>query len=595
MSCGGAGPVSCSRSRMARVARLDTDEVGVLIIGAGAAGLRAAIELRSRRVDCLVLGKRAHGDAHTRWAAGGINAALGTHDADDRWEVHLADTLREGHFVCDPRAVELLCRHAPARVRELHAWGCAFNETPDGRLDQRYFGAQTFRRTCFVGDRTGEAILSALVARAEALGVPWRDGVFVTRLLVERGRVRGALGVDIDTGRFVVLRARAVVLAAGGCTSLYHRSSSRADENTGDAAALALEAGATLRDMEFVQFHPTGMIDPPAMRGRLVTEAVRGEGGRLFNAAGERFMERYSPKRMELDARDVVARAIYQEIHEGRGTPGGAVLLDISHRDAAFIRERLPKIAGQFLEQGVDIAASPMEVAPTAHYSMGGIAVDFNTGATTVPGLFAVGEATAGVHGANRLGGNSLAETLVFGRITGAFLADNRRRRRPAPANETVAAAHFDALATLAAARGREDPEQLAGELGAMLWAHAGIIRSGAGLRGGIEKLEALRARAEQVACDGPASGSFRWALTLRFMLLAAEALLRSALLREESRGAHFRSDAPREHPRWQVNVLCGRTPAGELRLWTQAVPALPPEFLEIVQSGPATSYHMLE
>jgi succinate dehydrogenase / fumarate reductase, flavoprotein subunit len=580
---------------MARVASLQHEEVGVLIVGAGAAGLRAAIELRSRGVDCLVLGKRAHGDAHTRWAAGGINAALGTHDPDDRWEAHLADTLREGHFVCDPRAVELLCRHAPARVLELHAWGCAFSETPEGKLDQRYFGAQSFRRTCFAGDRTGEAILSTLVTRAEALGVPWRDGIFITRLVVERGRVRGALGIDIETGGFVVLHARAVLLAAGGCTSLYHRSSSRPDENTGDAAALACEAGATLRDMEFVQFHPTGMIKPPAMRGRLVTEAVRGEGGRLFNAAGERFMQRYSPDRMELDARDVVARAIYHEIHEGRGTSDGAVLLDISHRDAAYIQERLPKIAGQFLEHGVDITAAPMEVAPTAHYSMGGIAVDFNTGATAVEGLFAVGEATAGVHGANRLGGNSLAETLVFGRITGAFLADTLGRGRTAPADEAAIGAHFDALSALAAARGREDPEQLASELGAMLWAHAGIVRSGAGLRSGIEELATIRARAGQAACDGPASRSFLWALNLRFMLQASEALLRSALLREESRGAHFRSDAPQEDARWQVNVLCRRTDSGETHLWKETVPPVPLEFQEVVYSSQPTGYHLLE
>jgi succinate dehydrogenase / fumarate reductase, flavoprotein subunit len=584
--------------------RFDTAETPVLIIGAGAAGLRTAIELAAAGVRCLVIGKRRHGDAHTRWAAGGINASLGTRDPADRWELHFADTVREGHFVCDPAAVELLCRESPDRVRELHAWGCPFSETDDGRLDQRYFGAQSYRRTCFAGDATGDAILSTLVARAQAVGVPYRENLFVSRILVEDGEACGAIGHDMDTGRFVAIRAGAVVLAAGGCTSAYQRSSSRRDENNGDAAALAYDAGATLRDMEFVQFHPTGMVHPPELRGRLVTEAVRGEGGRLYNADGERFMERYSPDKLELDARDVVARAIYREIQEGRATAAGAVLLDISHRDACFIRERLPEIAATFAEQEIDISREPMEVAPTAHYAMGGVRVDFATGATDVPKLFAVGEATAGVHGANRLGGNSLAETVVFGRVTGAFLAARMRDARAHPATPPVPRdvdRHIAELERLARADGEHDPQQVAHDIGSVLWQHAGIVRDGDGLREGLAQLDELARRASRCGADGSRSESFAWLLNTRFMLRTAEMILRSALLREESRGAHFRADAPEDDPHWQRTIACRRDGTGEgkddsrIQLTTHAVPEIPVALQPALQQRVDSDYHHLE
>jgi succinate dehydrogenase / fumarate reductase, flavoprotein subunit len=595
-----------------------TIEAPVLIIGAGAAGLRAAIELRSRGVDCLVLGKRAHGDAHTRWAAGGINASLGTRDAADSWQRHFADTIREGHFVCDPQAVELLCRDAPERIHELRAWGCAFNETADGRLDQRYFGAQTFRRTCFVGDRTGEAILDALVQRARDLEVPWREHIYIFRILTTDGRAAGALGLDLETGARIVFRSDVVVLAAGGCTSVYQRSTSRSDENNGDAAALAYDAGAVLRDMEFVQFHPTGMVEPAELRGRLVTEAVRGEGGRLYNAGGERFMERYSPARLELDARDVVARSIFREIREGRGTPAGAVLLDVSHHDDQFIQERLPKVAASFAEHGVDISRQPMQVAPTAHYAMGGVRVDFDTGATTVPGLFAVGEATAGLHGANRLGGNSLAETVVFGRRTGAYLAKRASRLPAVRVDEGQVHAGLAALERVMGGDGKYDSLSLAAELGTLLWEHAGIIRNQRELEDGLERLTDLQQRARSVGCDaadsGPHDGSGTGpdgspdgspagstdprcvsALNLRFMLHTAEAVLRGALLREESRGAHFRDDHPESKAEWERSILCGRAPDGRMRLRTEAIPAIPPELEAVVREDVEPDYHHLE
>lgn len=574
----------------------ETLRTEVLIVGAGAAGLRTAIELRRHGIDCLVVGKREHGDAHTVWAAGGINASLGNVDPEDRWDIHGADTLKEGHYICDPRAVELLAKHAPERVRELEAWGANFSKTEDGRINQRYFGAQSYRRTCFVGDRTGEAILGTLVSKAKDVGVAYRQNLFISKLLKRDGRVVGAAGFDMDKGNFVVVNAKATVLAAGGLTALYYRSSSRKDENTGDAAALAYEAGATLKDMEFVQFHPTGMIKPEPMSGRLVTEAVRGEGGRLFNREGERFMERYSPEQMELDARDVVARANYQEIQAGRGTEDGGVFLDISHRDAGFIRERLPKIYGQFKEHGVDITQQPMEVAPTAHYVMGGVKIDFDTGETTVPGLFAVGEAVAGVHGANRLGGNSLAETVVFGQIVGQHLARQVDAMPSLLPDEGEVQAQLTHLAELSRANGDVTVDELIDELGELLWDHAGIVRTAEGLERGLKKLGTLQSSAASIAVNSDlTSVAFEYACNLRFMLLAAEAILRGALLRDESRGAHHRSDAPMRKAQWEKNILYARDGTGAMKLWTAPVAEVPPEIRKALAEEHALDYHHLE
>ncbi len=392
----------------------------MLVIGTGAAGLRAAIELVQTGVQVLCVGKRRRDDAHTVLAAGGINAALGTMDPEDTWEQHAADTLREAYGLADPRSVEVLCREAPTAVDELVRWGAQFAREDDGRLTQRFFGAHTFRRTSFAGDYTGREIQRALVRRAGELGVPIRDDVYVTRLLVHEGRVFGAYGFDIDDGSRLVIIADAVILAAGGHTRIWRRSTSRRDENTGDAMRLAAEAGCRLRDMELVQFHPTGMVFPEASAGTLVTEAVRGEGGILRNATGERFMERYDPARLELSTRDRVAFANYTEISEGRGTEHGGVLLDVSHLGRDTVLSRLPRMYRQFIDLAmIDITRAPMEVAPTAHYSMGGVWVTPVSHETDVEGLYAVGECASGVHGANRLGGNSLAECMVFGRIVG--------------------------------------------------------------------------------------------------------------------------------------------------------------------------------
>ena len=571
-------------------------ETDVLIVGAGAAGLRAAIELAREGVDVLVLGKRRHGDAHTVWAAGGINASLGNLDPDDRWEIHAADTIGEGHFVNDPRAVEILAREAPERILELHDWGCPFSLTQDGELNQRYFGAQSFRRTCFAGDRTGEAIMGTLVAKAKEEGVSYREDVYVTKLLKSGERVNGAAGFDMRSGRRLLFGARAVVLAAGGYTSIYRRGSSRPDENNGDAMALAYEAGAALKDMEFVQFHPTGMIEPEEMDGRLVTEAVRGEGGRLYNSEGERFMERYSPKHMELDARDVVARANYREIRNGRGTPDGAVLLDISHRDPGYIKDRLPNMYEQFMEQGVDITGEPMKVSPTAHYGMGGVEVDPRTGATAVDGLFAVGESAAGVHGANRLGGNSLAETVVFGKILGGHLAGALDDLPPAPLDWEATREHFAALGALADT-GDPESEDLIDELRGLVWDHAGIVRTGDGLREGIGKLRDLKGRVSKLRGSGtPADGrGLERVFNLRAMLVAAEAVMRGALAREESRGAHHREDFPEESDGWRKNILCARLDGDNMHLWTEPVGEVPAEIQRALDEDYSLDYHYLE
>jgi Succinate dehydrogenase/fumarate reductase, flavoprotein subunit len=553
--------------------------VPVLVIGAGAAGARVAIELKEQGVEPLVIGKRDYGDAHTTWAAGGINAALGSRDPEDDWRIHAADTLREGHFLNDPHAVELVAREMPNRIRELVDWGMPFARTEDGQIQQRYFGAQSFRRTCFVGDHTGEAMLETLVDKAQSLSIPYRENVMITRLLSDGDRVEGAVGFDMKTADNLCFVTDQVVVAAGGSSAMYNRHSSRDEENNGDGPALALDAGAELLDMEFVQFHPTGMVGDrygDDWDGRLVTEAVRGEGGRLYNAENERFMERYSPDQMELDARDVVARAITQEIREGRGTANGGVYLDISHRDDDYIQDRLPGMVDRFADLGVDITSDPMEVAPTAHYTMGGVDIDPHTGETGVDGLYAVGESTAGVHGANRLGGNSLAETVAVAKPVGQHIAAEVQPRGFATdggsgdvdvITETKtqlslrmraqAEREFAGLTQLEAADGATTAEELLDDLGELLWRDAGIIRDEAGLREAVSELETLRDRISELRIEGDrTTRSFELAVDLGFSLAVAEATLRTALERTESRGAHYRSDYPEMDNQFRESLI---------------------------------------
>ncbi len=578
-------------------------DVSVLVIGAGAAGARAAIELAERGVnDVLVLGKRGHGDAHTTWARGGINGALGTHDSKDDWTIHAADTLKEGHFLNDPEKVETVTEAMPDRLHELDEWGMAFSRTDDGGIDQRYFGAQSFRRTAFAGDHTGESLLDTLVSRAQALNVPYRENVMITKLLSDGDRVYGAVGFDMDSGEFLSFNAGNVVLAAGGYAAIYNRHTSRDDENNGDGPALAYDAGATVMDMEFVQFHPTGMAvdeDDPEWEpwsGRLVTEAVRGDGGRLYNAAGERFMERYSPDQMELDARDVVARAIATEIAEGRGTENGGVRLDISHRDAEFIAERLPRMYDRFADLGVDLAAEPVEVAPTAHYGMGGVRVDAH-GETDLEGLFAIGETMAGVHGANRLGGNSLAETVAYGAVAGERIADRVDGAGTIPdgVTETVLKPHLTDLADTASQDGTHDVDALIADLRDLMWEHAGILRDGASLQDGLDRLKALQEQAGAVRVGPPTDRSFERAIDLGFMLTAAEAVLRGAIERTESRGAHYRTDHPDIDVEWQRNVCFEPADIGRMDPRTEPVGEPSPAVRTALDAGYELEYHQLE
>ena len=521
----------------------------VLIIGSGGAGLRAAIAAHENGCEVMVIGKRIRNDAHTTLAAGGINAALGTVDPDDNWVQHFVDTYQEGYHIGDPKTVEILVKDAPNRVEELVDWGAPFARTADGKLDQRYFGAHTFRRTCYAGDYTGRAILNTLVEKVEQLQIPIIDMTYVSRLLVntQNGQKQcfGAMAFDINSGERTVFLSDSVVLAAGGHTRIWRRSSSRRDENTGDAMRLALNAGCRLSDMEMVQFHPTGMVHPESLSGTLVTEAVRGEGGRLTNSNGERYMEKYDSVRMELSTRDRVALANYTEISEGRGTENNGVYLDISHVDKGIILEKLPRMYRQFMEsQMLDISKHPMEVAPTAHYSMGGVMVDPETHSTGVNGLYAAGECTSGVHGANRLGGNSLAEILVFGKIAGDEASEFSKTLDLQTRNRSViqdAIEELDKLTT----NGEQLARPLQRAVRDIMWEYCGVLRSGDGLEKGLEELMKVKEASADVDVRPSAEGFSDLALALDLLgsIDSAEATIRSAIERKESRGAHQRSD----------------------------------------------------
>ena len=550
----------------------------VLVIGSGAAGLRAAIAAYEAGFQVMVIGKRLRKDAHTVLAAGGINAALGNVDPEDSWEAHFLDTFHEGYRLPDPRMVEILARESPAAILELADWGCRFNRTPDGKLDQRYFGAHRYRRTCYAGDFTGREILYTLDRQVSQMGIPVIEGQYVTQLLVEDGICFGAFAFDADSGERMVYYADAVVLAAGGHTRIWRRSTSRRDENTGDGMYLALQAGCSLIDMEFVQFHPTGMITPEEWAGTLVTEAVRGEGGRLYNKDHERFMQRYDPEHMELSTRDRVALAIYTEIMEGRHGPNGGVFLDISHRGRDFIRAKIPRIYRQFLEaQMLDISEHPMEVSPSAHYSMGGVLVEPETGATEVSGLYAVGEVTGGLHGANRLGGNSLAETVVFGKRVGEAAAEHSRalnKQLRSPAAVHAANEELDSLIQ----EGDELPRLLQRALRDALWEFCGVVRNEERLRRGLDKVAEIQARSANLDLQ-PGSENYRdlWvALDLRSSLTVAEATVRAALERKESRGAHQRQDFPETDENQTLNYTIRQDGEGSFSIQSRPVSPVP-------------------
>jgi succinate dehydrogenase/fumarate reductase flavoprotein subunit len=545
----------------------------VLIIGGGSAGLRAAIEAHDAGSNVLIISKSKKGDPHTTLARGGINAALGTMDPEDNWMVHAADTLREGEFLADYEKVEVLCKNAPDAINELVNWGARFHREENGKLTQRFFGAHTYRRTVFYEDWTGQEIIRVLLDQVIQREIEIVDNVYIAKLLKSSSvgvkgeateEVKGAYGIDFKKKEIMRFECKSIILATGGYTRVYSVSSSRIFENYGEGVALAYEAGVELVDMEMVQFHPTGMVWPEKALGTLATEAIRGEGGILLNSKGERYMKNYYPERMELGPRDVVARATFNEILAGRGTPHGGVWLDVTHLSKEKIMDRLPTMYEQFKNiDGIDISKEKMEVGPTAHYSMGGVLVDMNC-RTKVRGLFAVGEVISQIHGANRLGGNSLLDTVVFGKIAGAGAArfanevTERQKTGSSPLRSKInTQVGFDDGIFVV-----KEPITFRNEIQELMKYNAGIIREETKLRNGLNRILELKSEfyskdniIEEFKID---NDNVALTMQVESSLVVCEAIIRCALMRQESRGAHYRSDFPNtDDEKWKVNIYC--------------------------------------
>jgi succinate dehydrogenase / fumarate reductase, flavoprotein subunit len=565
--------------------KYETHEHDVLIIGAGGAGLRAALGALSQGAKVGVVCKSLLGKAHTVMAEGGLAAAMANVDKADNWRAHFRDTMRGGKLLNNWRMAQLHAQEAPDRVRELEQWGALFDRTESGDILQRAFGGHTFKRLCHVGDRTGLEMIRTLQDRGVQMGFDVFMECTITKLLTDGNGVSGAFGYWRESGRFVTFRAKSIVIATGGIGKSW-KVTSNSWECTGDGMALAYEAGAELLDMEFVQFHPTGMVWPPGVQGILVTEAVRGEGGILRNKNGERFMEKYDPKRMELSTRDVVSRSIYTEVKEGRGTPHGGAFLDISHKDAEYVKRKLPSMYHQFKELAdVDITKGPMEVGPTCHYVMGGIRVDAETGQSSVPGLFAAGEAAGGLHGANRLGGNSLSDLLVFGRRAGLAAAENAKKS-PAPSldNAQIDEAERQVLAPFDRTDG-ENPYTIHHDLQDVMQRLVGIFRTDGDLRQALAELEKLKERAKKMHVEGSRLFNPGWHLSrdLQCMLTVSEACTHAAMARTESRGAHSRLDFPETEAAWGKKNLVIVKKSGAMTLFEAPHGDLPAELAQIL------------
>jgi succinate dehydrogenase / fumarate reductase flavoprotein subunit len=594
------------------MAEYETHEFDVVVIGAGGAGLRAAIEASDQGARTALICKSLLGKAHTVMAEGGIAAAMGNVYPDDNWRVHFRDTMRGGKILNAWRMAQLHAQEAPDRVFELEEWGALFDRTPDGRILQRDFGGHRFARLAHVGDRTGLEMIRTLQHRAVSLGIDVFMECTVMRLLTDDGRVAGALAYWRESGRLVLFRAKAVVIATGGIGKAW-KVTSNSWEYTGDGQALALWAGADLIDMEFVQFHPTGMVWPPSVRGILVTEGVRGDGGVLRNSEGRRFMFDYIPEMFrsetadteeeadrwyddktvrrtpDLLPRDEVARAINAEVKEGRGSPHGGVFLDIAtRRDAEYIKRRLPSMYHQFMQLAdVDITKEPMEVGPTCHYVMGGVRVDPDTQEGTVPGLFAAGEAAGGMHGANRLGGNSLSDLLVFGLRAGRYAAEHAKGLRDLPAvdERQVDAAAGEALLPFERGEG-ENPYTVQQDLQDCMQDLVGIIRTEEELKAALERIAGLKERAGRVRVEGNRQYNPGWhlALDLPSLLTVAECVTLAALERRESRGAHTRDDYPKPDPELgKLNVVLRRRD-GELEVAREPLAEMPDDLKQLFE-----------
>ena len=600
---------------MLDVNELQTIDHDVLVIGAGGAGLRAAIECSAQGLSTGVVSKSLLGKAHTVMAEGGMAAALGNVDSRDNWKVHFRDTMRGGKFLNVWRMAELHAQQAPDRVRELEEWGAVFDRTKEGLISQRNFGGHRYPRLAHVGDRTGLELIRSLQDHGIHQGISFHMECTALELLKDGDRIAGVLCYWRETGRFVVFRCKAVILATGGGGKAWSITSN-SWEYTGDGTAMAYDAGAELMDLEFTQFHPTGMVWPPSVRGTLVTEGVRGDGGILLNNKGERFMfnyisERFAPETAatveeaerwlngdkdarrppELLTRDEVARAITAEVNAGRGSPHGGVFLDIaSRRPADFIKRKLPSMYHQFKELAeVDITKEAMEVGPTLHYFMGGVRVDADTQSTTVPGLFACGECAAGLHGANRLGGNSLSDLIVFGRLAGVGAGDYIRASKSAV--KAPDAQISDAVRRATSILRREtgtNPYLLHEQLEKLMSRYVGIVRTKVDLEKGIEELQTLKASAKDVRAPGASQYNPGWheALALRSLLITSEAVARAALMREESRGAHTRLDFPGERPECLAfNVVTKKGRDGEMHIEKVARPKAPEHLAAIANA----------
>jgi succinate dehydrogenase / fumarate reductase, flavoprotein subunit len=598
-----------------------THEYDVLVIGAGGAGLRAAIEAAAAGAKVGVVCKSLLGKAHTVMAEGGVAAALANVDDRDSWRVHFADTMRGGQYLNNPRMAELHAQEAPARVRELEAWGALFDRTPDGRILQRNFGGHAYPRLAHVGDRTGLEMIRTLQDHGIHKGMDVHMEVTVFRLLKDGKRVAGAFAYDRERGRFRVFHAGAVVLATGGIGRAY-KINSNSWEYTGDGHTLAYDAGAELMDMEFVQFHPTGMVWPPSVRGILVTEGVRGEGGVLKNKEGRRFMfdnipdnykaqtaadeeegwrytqgDKNARRPPELLTRDHVARMILKEVREGRGSPHGGVFLDIAWiksripHGAEHIKRKLPGMYHQFKElAGLDITEEPMEIGPTTHYMMGGVRVEADSQMSSVPGLFAAGECGAGLHGANRLGGNSLSDLLVFGQRAGKYAAEFAQANgKPRLPTDQVEKASADALAPFQPSKNGsgENGFQIQAALQDMMQEKVGIIRTPELVQEALQDIAELRRRAAAVSVEGNREYNPGWhtALDLHSLLTVSEAVARAALERKESRGAHTRHDVTGKDPEWgKVNLVIQKGEDGSMTIRREPLPALRPDLKAIIE-----------
>jgi len=587
--------------------KYETHEYDVIVVGAGGAGLRAAIEASAQDVRTALVCKSLLGKAHTVMAEGGIAAALGNVYPEDNWRVHFRDTMRGGKMLNNWRMAQLHAQEAPARVLELETWGALFDRTKDGRILQRDFGGHRYARLVHVGDRTGLEMIRTLQQHAVHKGIDVFMECTITHLLKDGDRIAGGFGYWRQSGRFVLFKAKAIILATGGIGKAW-KITSNSWEYTGDGLTLALDAGAELIDIECQQFHPTGMVWPPSVRGILVTEGVRGDGGTLKNAAGERFMFQYIPeffraetaeteaeadqwytdkkknrRTPDLLPRDEVARAINAEVKMGRGSPHGGVFLDIaSRRDPEYIKRRLPSMYHQFKELAdVDITKEPMEVGPTSHYMNGGVRVDADTAATCVSGLFAAGEVAGGLHGANRLGGNSLSDLIVFGRRAGLYAAEYARDFRGALA---IDSAQIELIARECLEpferSGAENPYTIHQDLQECMQGLVGIIRNEGELKKALDEIAVLWRRAQRGNVSGNREYNPAWhlALDLRSLLMVSEVVVRAALERKESRGAHTREDYPRMDPAFgKVNMVVRRV-GSEITVSPEALPEMPAE-----------------